>query len=74
MDGYEEMVKKKTWAALKRAQEAVFDVQAALKADGFPDMGEEYNARIELGRLENRLRFYFKYKSAQDRVQEVDEC
>ena len=70
MDGYEQMIKTKTWAALKKAQEAVFNVQVALKEDGFADVGEEYDARIELGKIENRLRFWFKHKSVQDAHEE----
>ena len=56
MDGFEELAKTETWAALRRADDACFAIKAALHRDGLPDEGEQFQARVELCRLENRLR------------------
>jgi hypothetical protein len=60
MDNYDRMVKTRAWAKIREAQTALFDLQMILEG---ADMNSEfaYRARVELGTVENQIRFHFKH-------------
>jgi hypothetical protein len=64
MDGYENLIKSKSWVAIKDAERAVFAAQRAMEHEGFSS-DYVYAARLELTTAENNLRAHFKSAAIQ---------
>lgn len=62
MDGYEILVKTDMWAALVKAREALFELQAAMERHGFHS-DHAFAARGCVTDAENQLRLHFKRRS-----------
>lgn len=69
MDGYEDLIKTASWAALDRANSAVFELQQTLKSEQFTYASDlAFDARLLLTDIENHLRHRFKFQSRTERV------
>jgi hypothetical protein len=60
MDGYPRLIKTRAWAKIREASAALFDLQMILEGAG-KDTEFAYRTRVELGIVENQLRFHFKH-------------
>ena len=59
MDGFDKLVQTEYWLRLKKAQDACFELEVSLYAEG-RNADLAYQARVKLTEVENQLRFQFK--------------